>query len=113
MYAAIVQNLQTEIIGATRVNVSWNPVIFEHWEPLHYTFYYKAFSTDLHKYVDEHQKRIQPNNTSIIFNVRDLLPGIKHQFWLSTSIQVQGIEFESILSEMMELVFGIISCVDE
>ena len=100
----IVRNVSVTIANATALLVSWDALQKSHLS--HYTIYYSAFSKELNKVLDTFTKVIPLTNTTDIVNIRELTAGVRHEFQVTATLEIDGELYEGEKSVAVTLVFG-------
>ena len=94
--------VRVKVVNATAFLVSWDALRNAH----HYTIYYKAFSPELFKVVEELTIVVPSTRTCDIVVIRELAAGVEHQFQVTASLVVQGEMYESGKSILTKIVIG-------
>ena len=100
----IVRNVTVTTANATALVLHWDAL--QKSQLSHYTIYYSAFSKELDKAVDGFTKVIPSTNTSEIVNIRELTAGVRHEFQVTATLEVEGELYEGEKSVAATLVFG-------
>ena len=100
----IVRNVTVTTANGTALLVRWDAL--QKSQLSHYTIYYSAFSKELNKVVDRFTKVIPFMNTSEIVNIRELMAGVRHEFQVTASLEIEGELYEGEKSVAATLVFG-------
>ena len=100
----MVRNVMVKATSATALLVSWDVLKVSYLS--HYTIYYSAFSPLLSKVVDTLTKVVPSANTSDIVNIRELTAGVKHQFQVTASLEIDGEVYEKMIFMPAMLLFG-------
>ena len=100
----IVRNVSVTTANATALLVSWDALQKSHLS--HYTIYYNAFSKELNKVLDTFTKVIPLTNTTDIVNIRELTAGVRHEFQVTATLEIDGELYEGEKSVAVTLVFG-------
>ena len=77
--AAVVAGvLVEEVLDASSIRLTWEPVVLQHWEVDHYTIYYTIFSTT----TTVHQETVPTPSTknSEVFYLTHIDPKFEHWF---------------------------------
>ena len=100
--------MQLDVINATVLNVSWDAIKLPQWEIelSYYTLYYMTFSPSLYKSTEKFSRSILMDKSSDLVVIDELLAGVKHQFQVTVSLEIQGLIREGRKSEAATLVFG-------
>ena len=100
--------MQLDVINATVLNVSWDAIKLPQWEIelSYYTLYYMTFSPSLYKSTEKFSRPILMDKSSDLVVIDELLAGVKHQFQVTVSLEIQGFIREGRKSEAATLVFG-------
>ena len=99
VYQAMVR---VKAVNATALLVSWDALRNAH----HYTIYYRAFSPELFKVIDDMTIVVPSTRISDIVVIRELEAGVEHQFQVTASLEVQGEIYESRKSILTKIVIG-------
>ena len=85
LFSATPVNIDFEVVNATAVKVSWANLQLFHLNLSHYTVYYTA--TKQGRVIDQY-RTISSNlsRPSVVVVLRDLMPGLVHQFQVSYSL---------------------------
>ena len=100
----IVRNVSVTTANATALLVSWDALKKSYLS--HYTIYYSAFSKELNKVLDTFTKVIPLTNTTDIVNIKELTAGVRHEFQVTATLEIDGELYEGEKSVAVTLVFG-------
>ena len=103
-FAAAVEGLSVNIVTATALLVHWTALEIQTLSVSLYTVYYKAYSEKRNGTVAELHS-VPNNQTSFLLDVRDLTPGLQHQFQVTASVELHGEVIEGEANEDA-VVFG-------
>jgi hypothetical protein len=93
--AAVVDGVMVEeVMDASSIRLTWDEVVLQEWEVDHYTIYHTVFSTSTSKTVFQETERIS-TRTSSVFYLTHFDPKFEHNFQITVTITVEGVEFES------------------
>ena len=104
--AVVAGVLVEEVLDASSVRLTWEPVVLQHWEVDHYTIYYTTFSTTTTKTVHQETVPTPSTKNSEVFYLTHLDPKFEHWFQVTVSIEVEGEEFESQRPDPLIFNFG-------
>ena len=99
-----------EVVNATVLLAQWTALKLETLSISFYTVYYETFSEEQNQTAVT--LRSVPNDTtSFLLDVRDLTPGLQHQFRVTASVEREGEVIEGEAREYA-IVFGkLVSCI--
>ena len=100
----MVRNVKVTTANTTALLVSWDALKVSYL--LHYTIHYSAFSPLMNKVVDNFTKVVPSTNTSEIMNIRELTPGVEHQFQVTAPLEIDGEEYKKMIFMPAMLLFG-------
>ena len=101
---AAVEGLSVKVVNATALLAQWTALELETLSISFYTVYYGTFSEEQNQTAVA--LRSVPNDTtSFLLDVRDLTPGLQHQFRVTASVDIEGEVIEGEASEYA-IVFG-------
>lgn len=104
---AVVEDVRVEeVLDASTIQLTWDPVVLPQWEVNHYTIYYTTFSTTMNKTVHQHTVLTLNTKTSQVFYLTHVDPKFEHWFQVTVSIEVEGEEFESQRTTVLIFNFG-------
>ena len=93
-----------KVVNATALLAQWSALELETLSISFYTVYYDTFSEEQNQTAVA--TRSVPNDTTSFFlHVRDLTPGLQHQFRVTASVDIEGEVIEGEASEYA-IVFG-------
>ena len=93
-----------KVVNATTLLAQWTALKLETLSISFYTVYYEIFSEEQNQTAGT--VRSFPNDTtSFLLDVRDLTPGLQHQFRVTASVDIEGEVIEGEASEYA-IVFG-------
>ena len=93
-----------KVVNATALLAQWTALELETLSISFYTVYYGTFSEEQNQTAVA--LRSVPNDTtSFLLDVRDLTPGLQHQFRVTASVDIEGEVIEGEASEYA-IVFG-------
>ena len=97
-----------KLVNATALLAQWSALELETLSISFYTVYYGTFSEEQNQTAVA--LRSVPNDTTSLFlDVRDLTPGLQHQFRVTASVDIEGEVIEGEASEYA-IVFGKLVC---